>query len=193
MKALRLAFLASLVPVALVAQAKKVLTQADWDQWRTINSPALSNDGHWAAYTLIPQVGDGELVVRSTRGTTEYRVPRGFLGRPNNVPGGLRPPAGLNPEAEPVGPTASPGQFSADSRFAVVLTQPTQAEVERMQAARGPRGRSAANTTRGSLAILGLGDGKATTIAGVRSFRLPRDNGTWLFYVPEPDSASADS
>ena len=143
--------------------ARRALTQADWDGWRSITGATLSNDGRWAAYTLIPQVGDGELVVRSTRGTTEYRVPRGFLGRPNNVPGGLRPPVGLNPEAEPIGPTASPGQFSADSRFAVVLTQPTQAEVERMQAARGPRGRSAANTTRGSLAILSLGDGKVTT------------------------------
>jgi dipeptidyl aminopeptidase/acylaminoacyl peptidase len=191
------------LPLTLAAQtagsaasapaAKRTLTQADWDGWRSITGATLSNDGRWAAYTLIPQVGDGELVIRSTRGATEYRVPRGFLGRPNNVPGGLRPPVGLNPEAEPTGPTASPGQFSADSRFVVVLTQPSQAEVERMQATRGPRGRPAANTTRGSLAIVSLGDGKVTTIAGVRSFRLPRESGTWLFYIPEPDSASADS
>src|SRR5439155_5750354 len=86
--------------------AKRALTQADWDGWRSITGAALSRDGRWAAYTLIPQVGDGELVVRSTSGATEYRVPRGFLGRPNNVPGGLRPPAGLNPDAEPVRPTA---------------------------------------------------------------------------------------
>src|SRR5437660_1479313 len=93
-RVLSIALTACLLPAAAHAQAKKVLTQADWDQWRTINSPALSNDGHWAAYTLIPQVGDGELVIRATTGTTEYRVPRGYLGRPNNVPGGLRPPTG---------------------------------------------------------------------------------------------------
>jgi len=53
------------VPTLAHAQ-KKVLTQADWDKWKSINAPALSNDGKWAIYTLIPQVGDGELVIRST-------------------------------------------------------------------------------------------------------------------------------
>ncbi len=171
---------------------KRALTQADWDHWRLISGAALSNDGRWAAYTLIPQVGDGELVIRSTQSSTEYRVPRGFLGRPNNTPGGLRGPQGGTGEAEPTGPNASPGQFSADSRFIVVSTQQSRAEVERMQATRPARGARAPNTNRASLAILNLADGKVTAIPGVRSFRLPRDHGTWLAYVPEPDSA-ADS
>jgi len=175
------------LPVMAQAQ-KKTLTQADWDKWKTINAPALSNDGKWAVYTLIPQVGDGELVIRSTSGSTEYRVPRGFLGRPNNIPGGLRGPAGGGPEeGEAVGPTATPAQITADSRFVIVSTQASQAEVER-----APRGRGAA-TNRQSLALVSLADGKVTTLAGVRSFRLPRDNGTWLAYVPEPDSGSADA
>src|SRR4029079_17434305 len=122
---------------------------------------------------------------------TEYRVPRGFIGRPNNIPGGLRGPAGGAGEGEPVGPNVPPAQFSADSRFVVVLTQLPRAEVERMQASRPPRGR-AANTTRTSLAVVSLADGKVTTVPAVRSFRLPRDNGSWLAYVPE-DSAAADS
>src|SRR5215470_8219312 len=74
------------LPIAAQAQ-KKALTQADWDKWKSINAPALSPDGKWAVYTLIPQVGDGELVIRSTSGSTEYHVPRGFIGRLNNVPG----------------------------------------------------------------------------------------------------------
>ena len=41
--------------------AKRVLTQSDWDQWRSITGAAISNDGRWAVYTLLPQVGDGEL------------------------------------------------------------------------------------------------------------------------------------
>ncbi|HEV8597972.1 MAG TPA: hypothetical protein VGQ69_01275, partial [Gemmatimonadales bacterium] len=190
----RLTLAICFVVPALAAQSapKRALTQADWDQWRSITGAALSNDGRWAAYTLLPQVGDAELVVRSTQGTTEYRVPRGFLGRPNNIPGGLRGPQGGPGEAEPTGPNASPGQFSADSRFIVLTTQLSRAEVERMQAARPVRGGRAPNTNRTSLAILSLADGKVTAIPGVRSFRLPRDNGTWLAYVPEPDS-SADS
>jgi dipeptidyl aminopeptidase/acylaminoacyl peptidase len=177
----------SLVCVAapLAAQApKKVLTQADWDKWKSIQAPALSNDGKWAVYTLVPQVGDGELVVRSTSGSTEYHVPRGYIGRPNNIPGGLRGPAGGTGEADPVGPTAAPAQISADSRFVIVPTQPTQAEVER-----APRGRAGAATANaGSLAIVSLADGKVTMLPGARSFRLARDNGTWLAYTPAPDS-----
>lgn len=191
MKPIRFATLSLFAVVAATAAtaqtSKKVLTQADWDKWKAINAPTLSNDGKWAVYTLIPQVGDGELVVRSTSGSTEFRVPRGYLGRPNNTPGGLRGPAGGTGEEEPTGPNASPAQITADSRFVVVSTQASQAEVER-----AGRGRNAA-VNRQSLAIVSLPDGKVTTIAGVRSFRLPRSNGTWLAYVPEPDSASGDS
>ena len=176
-------------PVAVQAQ-KKALTQADWDKWKSINAPTLSPDGKWAVYTLIPQVGDGELVVRSTSGSTEYHVPRGFIGRPNNTPGGLRGPAGAGgpEEGGPVGPTATPAQITADSRFVIVQTQAPQAEVERTG-----RGRGAAAANRQSLVIMSLPDGKTTTIAGVRSFRLARDNGTWLAYVAEDSAAAGDS
>jgi dipeptidyl aminopeptidase/acylaminoacyl peptidase len=186
MKRVLLLAIAFATPV-FAQSSKKVLTQADWDKWKSINAPALSNDGKWAVYTLIPQVGDGELVIRATSGSTEYRVPRGFLGRPNNTPGGLRGPQGGTGEEAPTGPTATPPQITSDSRYVIVSTQPTQAEVER-----AGRGRGAAGANRQSLAIVSLADGKVTTIAGVRSFRLARDNGTWLAYVAEPDSGSAE-
>ena len=41
--------LAAALPAAAFAQ-KKPLTQADWDRWQSIASPALSPDGQWAAY-----------------------------------------------------------------------------------------------------------------------------------------------
>jgi dienelactone hydrolase len=182
----RLAFPLTVVialPSVAVAQ-KKALTQADWDKWKSISSPALSNDGKWAVYTLIPQVGDGELVIRSTTGNTEYRVPRGYLGRPNTVPGGLRPPAGGSEEGGPAGPTAPAALISADSRYVIVSTQPSQAEVEKM----GRNAGAAAN--RQSLAIVSLADGKITTIAGARNARLAKDNGTWLAYNADTDSAA---
>ncbi|HEX3865730.1 MAG TPA: prolyl oligopeptidase family serine peptidase [Gemmatimonadaceae bacterium] len=177
---------AAAFPVAAHAQ-KKALTQADWDKWKSINAPALSPDGKWAVYTIVPQVGDGELVIRSTSGSTEYHVPRGYIGRPNNTPGGLRGPAGGTGEEAPAGPATTPAQITADSRYVLVNTEPTQAEVMR-----APRGRGAA-PERQSLVIVSLADGKTTTLAGVRSFRLAKDNGTWLAYVPAPDSAAGDS
>src|SRR3972149_3407683 len=117
--------LAALLALALATPAlaqKKALTQADWDRWRSIQGAALSDDGKWVAYPLSPQVGDGEFVVRSTTGTTEYRVPVGYIGRPNNTPGGLRPRGG-GPGAGGGGRGgrgggAANGPFTSDSRYA---------------------------------------------------------------------------
>src|SRR6185436_20031855 len=100
-------------------------------------------------------------IIRSTSSSAEYHVPRGYLGRPNNVPGGLRPRAGANAEDEPAGPNIAPSQFTADSRFALVLTYPSQAEFDRT--ARDRR-RSAAVQARSDLAIVRLSDGNVTTI-----------------------------
>src|SRR5688572_4812513 len=175
------------LPAAVHAQ-KRQLTQADWDRWKSISGAALTNDGKWAAYSIAPLVGDGELVIRSTSGTTEYRVPRGYLGRPNNVPGGLRPRGG-NPEEEPAGPGIAPAQLTPDSKYALVLTYPTQAEFDRV--ARDRR-RAAAVQGRSDLAIVRLADGNVATVQRVRSFRVPRSSGSWIAYVVG-DSTPSDS
>ena len=65
---------------------KKAMTQDTYDEWRTIQGATLSGDGKWAVYTLTPVVGDGEVVVRSTSGPTEYRATRGYTGRPQLMP-----------------------------------------------------------------------------------------------------------
>jgi dipeptidyl aminopeptidase/acylaminoacyl peptidase len=193
-------FLAAL-PFPLFAQSaqKKPLTQADWDRWRSINNPTLSNDGKWAAYTLQPQVGDGEFVVRATTGTTEYRVPVGYIGRPNNVPGALRPP---QPQPTPgrggrFGAAGPASPFSADSRYAFVIAQSNKAEIEALQrtwhAAKASGGNPPASDTVGTqtLVIVSLADGKTTPIANVRSFRLPKDNGKWIVYTPDTSHKAA--
>jgi prolyl oligopeptidase family protein len=182
---LRLPVLPLLVAVPLVAQApKKVLTQADWDLWKSINAPELSADGKWAVYTIMPQVGDGELVIHSTTSPTEFRVPRGYISRPNNVPGGLRPRSA----AGQGNAFATAATITADSRFVIVTTQQPESVV-----VHAPRGRAGAGAARGSVAIVSLPDGKVTTLEGARSFRVAKDNGTWLAYSPAADSASGDS
>src|SRR3954463_10763338 len=112
--------LLAVVPAANAQMAKKPLTQADWDRWRSITSPTLSSDGKWAAYTLTPQVGDGEFVVRSTSGATEIRVPVGYIGRPNNTPGGLRGTAGAAAGGGAGAVVGGRGQFSPDAKYAIV-------------------------------------------------------------------------
>src|SRR5688500_3506867 len=173
------ALLFAALPFPLLAQQvaqnvsqKKALTQADWDRWRSIQGAALSNDGKWAAYTLSPQVGDGEFVVRPTTGATEYRVPLGYISRPNNTPGALRPPQG-----GPGGGGGGGGRFglggarpaspfSADSRFAFVIAQPSKEAVEAAQrAARANRGGTGGGATAGGA----TGGAAADTTGGLNS------------------------
>lgn len=207
---LGLALVALFAAPAAHAQ-KKPLTQADWDRWRSIQGATLSNDGQWVAYTLSPQVGDGEFVVRSTKDAREYRVPVGYIGRPNNTPGGERsrgggagPGAGRGGGRGGGGGGAQAGPFTADSRYAFVVAQPSQAEVERQERAaaarRGSRGGGPQGTPGGAPAapqntvmMVSLADGRVAPIPGARSFRLPLHSGKWLVYTTGADSAASDS
>jgi dienelactone hydrolase len=196
-----IAVLMLLAPVHARAQ-KKVLTQADWDRWRSIQQPVLSPDGRWAGWTLSPQVGDGEYVIRSTTGTTEYRIPLGYIGRPNNTPGGER--EGRGGRGGGGGAGRAGGSFTADSRYVFVTTQPSKAQVDSAERAnrrgRGRTGQGSAtrNASRGSalhntIVMVDLENGRITPMPDMRSFRLPEDNGRWMVFTAADDSAAADS
>src|SRR3990172_899864 len=120
---------------AFAQSAKKPITQDVYDIWRGISGATLSSDGRWAMYTVSPVVGEGEVFIRSTSGITESRHPGGSPGGPQT----RVPPAGGGGGP---GFTVQAAQFSGDSRFAVFLRYPTQAEVE--AARRAPRGRGGA-------------------------------------------------
>jgi hypothetical protein len=173
----RVAPLALLVlsPLALVAQARKPLTQDTYDLWRSIVQPTLSPDGKWAVYTVTPTVGDGDLVVRSTSASTEYRVPRGWTGRPL-----------MSVTGTPFNPGAA--QVTGDSRYVLALKYPTKAASD--SATRARRGR-AGEAPRNALAILSLTDGAVTTIERVRGFQLARDGGRFVAYQVDADTTAA--
>src|SRR5687767_7512638 len=199
------------LPLGAVAQ-KRPLRQADWDRWRSVGGATLSADGKWVAYTQNPRVGDGDFVVRSTSGATEYHVNLGYTNRDNNTPGGERGRAGGG--AAPAGGGGGrggrggggggggggTGPFSADSRFAfVMVTQLPRVEAERAEAAARGRGRGAGggaetpNPRANSLRIIRLAEGRIDTIAGARSFRIPEANGKWLVYSPGANEATPDT
>ncbi len=152
---------------------KKVITQDTYDEWRTISGSSLSNDGKWVVYTVSPVVGEGELIARSTSGTTEYRVPRGYTGRPQLM-------ASADSGAQF---SAAAAQVSADSRFAVFTLYATRADVERARARRG------ASAARNGMGIVNLADGAVTRVPAVRSFRLARNGGRFLAYLLEDTTA----
>lgn len=59
------------------AAHKKPISHDVYDSWKSIQGTKLSRDGVWLAYGLMPQDGDGELVVRNLKTNAEHRVPRG--------------------------------------------------------------------------------------------------------------------
>lgn len=151
---------------------KKPITQDTYDEWRNISGATLSPDGKWATYTVSPVIGEGELIVRSTSTSTEYRVPRGYTGRPQLQAGAQG--GGFNVQA---------AQVSADSRFVSFMVYPSKAEVE------GARTRRGAPQPRNTLAIMNLADGNVTKIPSVRAFRMATDGGRFLAYQLEDSTA----
>jgi hypothetical protein len=69
----------SIFMVLMLFQAtaqKKPITHDVYDDWKSIQSTNISNDGNWAAYAINPQVGDGVLEIRNINSEKIYRVER---------------------------------------------------------------------------------------------------------------------
>jgi dienelactone hydrolase len=64
---------------ALWAQAppRRSISYDAYDGWKSIQGARISRDGLWLVYTLAPQDGDGDLVVRNLKTGAEKRQPRG--------------------------------------------------------------------------------------------------------------------
>jgi dipeptidyl aminopeptidase/acylaminoacyl peptidase len=82
--------------------SKKVITHDVYANWKGINGSVLSRDAKWAAYAIVAQEADGEVVIRQLSTAQEWRSPRG---------------------------TAP--SFSADGRYVAFAVQPTRAELDK--------------------------------------------------------------
>ncbi|MFZ6819345.1 prolyl oligopeptidase family serine peptidase [Undibacterium sp. Ji22W] len=87
--------------------AKKLITHDVYANWRSIQNAVLSRDGLWAAYALIGQESDGEIVVKNLRDGREWRAARG------NMP-----------------------VFSFDGKYLAFAIAPTRAELEKAKKAK---------------------------------------------------------
>lgn len=179
LSSIRVAFLLALLGQAAYAQSgKKVLTQDTYDFWRTIQGASLSPDGKWAGYTQTPVVGDGEVIIRATASATEFRFPRGWMGRP------------ITSVAASDSPFVSPPvQFTADSRRVLFLRYAPKADFDRARREKRP----ASQLPRASLGIVDLADGSLTNVPRVRSFRVPRGSGRYAVYLLEGPDTARDS
>lgn len=176
-------------PVSFGQVEKRSLTHEDYDGWKSVGGQALSADGKWLAVTVRPQVGDGELVVRSTTGKTEYRHARGTGAR-----------------------------FTEDGRWVVFTISPARADQLAYEKGRleksgsGGRGRGGARRGRGpggsgsggrggdgeednekplsAMGIMNLADGKVEVIDRVKGFGVPEEGPAFVVYhleKPKPE------
>jgi len=81
--------------------------------WKSTGATAVSPDGQWVAYRVSPQEGDGEVIVRQTRGTKEYKFPAGE-GRMGSV------------------------AISEDAKFCAFTVYPTAKEAKTLRKSRQP-------------------------------------------------------
>ncbi|HVU53845.1 MAG TPA: prolyl oligopeptidase family serine peptidase [Puia sp.] len=58
---------------------KPALDHSVYDGWESIGERAFSPDGKYLIYTVVPQEGDGRLVIRSTEGNYAKEIPRGAM------------------------------------------------------------------------------------------------------------------
>lgn len=86
---------------------KKLITHDAYANWRSIAGTVLSRDGQWAAYALVAQEADGDMVVRRLADGQEWRAARG-----------------VNPS------------FSADGQFLAFAIRPTQTELDQAKKAK---------------------------------------------------------
>jgi len=79
-------------------------------------------------------------------------------------------------------PRASGIQFSKDGKWALATVLPPFADARKARRDNVP----AADQPKSALAIVDLGSGKVDTIERVNGFTLPREDGGWFVYRPEP-------
>ncbi|MEK6406453.1 MAG: prolyl oligopeptidase family serine peptidase [Acidobacteriota bacterium] len=188
-----LALLISSSAVAQQSESKRPLTHNDYDGWRAIQGQSLSRDGKFVVYALVPQDGDGEVVVRNLATGAEWRHTRG--AQPVNPPQ-------RSPEAEPAaGPPPFGGRpvFTADSRFVAFQIQPAKAETEKAKKEK----KKPEEMPKNAMGIMDLRTGEVTRIDRVKSFQVPEEGTGVIAYLLEakpeekkpddkkPDAASA--
>jgi dipeptidyl aminopeptidase/acylaminoacyl peptidase len=156
-------------------QGKRALTHADFDGWRSIQGQQLSRDGRYVAYALVPQDGDGEVVVRNLETGKEWRAPRG--AQPTTPPQ-------QNPFAEQQGPPPFSGrpQFTADSKYVLFLILPTKVETEKAKKEKKKPEESPKN----ALGMMDLSSGEVVRVDRVKSFQVPEEGSGFVSYLHEP-------
>jgi fermentation-respiration switch protein FrsA (DUF1100 family) len=132
--------------------------------WKAINATALSEDGVWFAYRLAPTEGDGNVIIRQTKGDKQYVFSIGEMPAPPG-PGA----AGENPNPAPVGAAVA---FSNDAKFAAFTIYPSRTEAAQLRRQRRP--------LQNKVGIVNLANGEKIEVARVRRYLFSNENPGWI-------------
>src|SRR5262249_6927028 len=185
-----LTLLLSSLPFSVPAQvaAKRPINHGDYDSWRSIQSQQLSPDGKFLAYALIPQDGDGEIVVRNLASGTDWRQPIGHRPDPTAAGDGAEPVAVV---------TRAPNllSFTADSHTVVFTIFPNRAHTEKTKRAK----KRPEDMPKNGMGIMDLTNGNVVKVDRVKRFQVPEDSSAFIAYLMEakpaerrPDAGAAD-
>jgi dipeptidyl aminopeptidase/acylaminoacyl peptidase len=161
------------------------MQMADILSWKSIRGNTLSDDGQWLGYTLAPQEGNSEVILRQTKGDKEHKFPAG----------------------EGRGAGGSAVQFSNDSKWAVFSVNPDARGARRGGGTEGPRGPRGQGRTppgiqrpsataegappapRTKTALVELATGKKTEFENFRRTAFAGEKTTWLALHKNPSEA----
>jgi dienelactone hydrolase len=140
-----------------VAKTGRPIALADILAWSAIRGSALSPDGQWFAYRCGPADGNGEVILRQTKGDKVYKFPAGQVGLS----------AGPQRPGQAAGP---PLVFSHDSRWLAFNTNPPRP---------GP-GFVPTSSPRPKVLLVKVATGEKTEFEGARRFAFSGEAATHL-------------
>jgi dipeptidyl aminopeptidase/acylaminoacyl peptidase len=183
MQLLRLSRISFLIIFALagIAQTtKRPLHHRDYDPWRAIQGQGLSRDGKFLAYSLFPEDGDGEIVVRNLTTGKESRESAGSLPPAPDTQNFEAPPEAAGPAGRSVRLA-----FTADGKFLISTAFPKKADTDQAKKDK----KRPDEMPKPSLVIFDLSAMTSTRIADVASFQVPESGESLLAYLKGPKAS----
>lgn len=141
---------------------KKSLDHDVYDDWQRIGTRQLSPDGKWSAYNVNPQEGDRWLYIQST----SKQEPKQKIHRGEKL------------------------SITTDSKHVVFAIKPFYKDIKEDRVQKKKKNKKYTSTlAKDSLGIYDFSKNKLVKIPEVSSFKVPKENGNYLAYLQEKETA----